>query len=161
MTLHAPRISSPLRPEEQAALTRTLADSDDVTVFVDGTAHRLDTGAREAVLDLLRRLSQGDAVNVASIAELLTTSQAAELAGISHTFLRNLTDRGEIAVEYRGSHRRIRRQDITDWLARQKVSVPGSPPSSPLSGSRGPVLALTGAHPDRPAAAARPFSAPL
>ncbi|ALO65500.1 transcriptional regulator [Arthrobacter alpinus] len=127
MTLHAPKISSPLEPAEQAALARTLADSDDVTVFVDGTAHRLDTGAREAVLDLLARLSRGDAVSVASIAELLTTSQAAELAGISHTFLRNLTDRGEIAVEYRGSHRRIRRQDITAWLAKQKSAAALSP----------------------------------
>lgn len=127
MTLHAPKISSPLEPAEQTALARTLADSDDVTVFVDGTAHRLDTGSREAVLDLLARLSRGDAVSVASIAELLTTSQAAELAGISHTFLRNLTDRGEIAVEYRGSHRRIRRQDITAWLAKQKSAAALNP----------------------------------
>lgn len=123
MTFHAPKITSPLEPAQQASLARTLADSDDVTVFVDGTAHRLDAGAREAVLDVLQRLSHGDAVSVASIADLLTTSQAAELAGISHTFLRNLTDRGEIAVEYRGSHRRIRRQDITAWLAQQKSAT--------------------------------------
>ncbi len=120
MTLNAPRISSPLDVAEQAALARALDSSDDVTVFVDGTAHRLSAGARESVLDLLQRLSQGDAVSVASIAELLSTSQAAELAGISHTFLRNLTDRGHIAVQYRGSHRRIRRQDVMAWLATQK-----------------------------------------
>lgn len=123
MTFHAPKITSPLEPAQQASLARTLSDSDDVTVFVDGTAHRLDSSAREAVLDVLQRLSRGDAVSVASIADLLTTSQAAELAGISHTFLRNLTDRGEIAVEYRGSHRRIRRQDITAWLAQQKSAT--------------------------------------
>ncbi|MDO5754607.1 helix-turn-helix domain-containing protein [Arthrobacter sp.] len=120
MTIDSPRLSSPLNITEQATLARTLASSDDVTVFVDGTAHRLDDGARAAVLDLLRRLSNGDAVSVASVAELLTTSQAAEMAGISHTFLRNLTDRGEIAVQYRGSHRRIRRQDVTAWLLAQK-----------------------------------------
>ena len=123
MTFHAPKITAPLEPAQQASLARTLSDSDDVTVFVDGTAHRLDSSAREAVLDVLQRLSRGDAVSVASIADLLTTSQAAELAGISHTFLRNLTDRGEIAVEYRGSHRRIRRQDITAWLAQQKSAT--------------------------------------
>ncbi|AIY02466.1 excisionase family DNA-binding protein [Arthrobacter sp. PAMC 25486] len=109
-------------PAEQAFLVRALSDSDDVTVFVDGTAHRLGTGAKEAVHDLLLRFSRGDAVSVASISELLTTSQAAELAGISHTFLRNLTDRGEIAVQYRGSHRRIRRQDIMAWVERQKTA---------------------------------------
>lgn len=123
MTIDAPRLSSPLNTSEQEALARTLATSEDVTVFVDGTAHRLDDGARAAVLDLLRRLSNGDAVSVASVAELLTTSQAAEMAGISHTFLRNLTDRGEIAVQYRGSHRRIHRQDITAWLLAQKAAA--------------------------------------
>ncbi len=121
MTLDATKVTPPLEPKEQATLARALADSNDVTVFVDGTAHRLDDGARAAVLDLLQRLSQGDAVGVSSVAELLTTSQAAELAGISHTFLRNLTDRGEVSVQYRGSHRRIRRQDIIDWLTQQKT----------------------------------------
>lgn len=124
MTLDAPTLSSPLPAPEQAALARALDGSDDVTVFVDGTAHRLGSGARESVLDLLRRLSRGDAVSVASISELLTTSQAAELAGISHTFLRNLTDRGEITVQYRGTHRRIRRQDIMAWLDNQRNAAP-------------------------------------
>lgn len=123
MTLDAPKISAPLDPDEQAFLARTLSGSDDVTLFVDGTAHRLGAGAKEAVHDLLLRFSRGDAVSVASISELLTTSQAAELAGISNTFLRNLTDRGELAVQYRGSHRRIRRQDIMEWLAQQKKSA--------------------------------------
>ncbi|MHA7305566.1 helix-turn-helix domain-containing protein [Arthrobacter sp. TMN-49] len=121
MTLDAPRISSGLAASEQLSLARALADSDDVTVFVDGTAHRLAPEVRDAVVDLLARLSRGDAVTVASVAELLTTSQAAELAGISNTFLRNMTDRGEIPVQYRGSHRRIRRQDIMAWLERQKM----------------------------------------
>lgn len=124
MTLHAPRISSGLAPAEQATLARTLGDSDDITVFVDGTAHRLAPEARDAVVDLLHRLSRGEAVTVASVAELLTTSQAAELAGISHTFLRNMTDRGEIPVQYRGTHRRIRRQDIMAWLQSQKSATP-------------------------------------
>lgn len=123
MTLDAPKVSSPLDTGVQRTLARALADSDDVTIFVDGTAHRLTDDTREAVLDLLRRLSRGDAVSVASVAELLTTSQAAEMAGISHTFLRNLTDRGEISVQYRGSHRRIRRQDIMAWLASQKAAT--------------------------------------
>lgn len=119
MTLDGPKVTG-LGPGERAGLARTLAGSEDVTVFVDGTAHRLAPGARDAVVDLLQRLARGEAVTVASVAELLTTSQAAELAGISHTFLRNMTDRGEIPVQYRGSHRRIRRDDILSWLAAQQ-----------------------------------------
>lgn len=133
MTLHAPKVSPALEPSEQAALARTLTgDGDgDVTVFVDGTAHRLGGNSRDAVVDLLSRLSRGDTVSVVSIADLLTTSQAAELAGISHTFLRNLTDRGEVAVQYRGSHRRIHRQDIMAWLSTQKGVPPKDPSKAP------------------------------
>jgi len=57
------------------------------------------------------------------VEEMLTTSRAAELAGISHTYLRNMTDRGEIPVEYRGSHRRIRTADIMAWLEEQKATA--------------------------------------
>ena len=59
-------------------------------------------------------------MTVSSVEEMLTTSRAAELAGISHTYLRNMTDRGEIPVEYRGTHRRIRLADIMAWLEKQK-----------------------------------------
>jgi excisionase family DNA binding protein len=121
MTLDGPKVTG-LDPSEHAALARMLGGGRDVTVFVDGTAHRLAPGARDAVVDLLQRLSRGEAVTVASVADLLTTSQAAELAGISHTFLRNMTDRGEIPVQYRGTHRRIRRDDILAWLAAQKTA---------------------------------------
>lgn len=88
-------------------------------MFVDGTAHRLPGEAQAAVVDLLARLSDGDAVQVTTVAELLTTSQAAELAGISHSYLRKLTDAGTLPVEYRGSHRRLRRADVEDWLRSQ------------------------------------------
>jgi excisionase family DNA binding protein len=110
-----------LPPEEAHTLNQALAGSDDITVFVDGTVHRLPPLARDAVVDLLHRFSRGEAVTVSSVEEMLTTSKAAELAGISHTYLRNMTDRGEIPVEYRGTHRRIPLAAILAWLERQKV----------------------------------------
>lgn len=119
MTARAPRSSAALPPEQAAPLRRALRESGDVTVFVDGTAHRLPAEAQAAVVDLLSRLSDGDAVQVTSVAELLTTSQAAELAGISHSYLRKLTDAGTLPVEYRGSHRRLRRADVEEWLRGQ------------------------------------------
>ncbi|MCB5283095.1 helix-turn-helix domain-containing protein [Arthrobacter sp. AL08] len=120
MTLIAPRVAAPLLAEDAQKLRYALNGSDDITVFVDGTVHRLPDQARDAVVDLLARFSRGEAVTVGSVAEMLTTSRAAELAGISHTYLRNLTDRGEIPVEYRGTHRRIRLADIMAWLDKQK-----------------------------------------
>ncbi|MEX5264071.1 helix-turn-helix domain-containing protein [Kocuria sp. CPCC 205258] len=59
---------------------------------------------------------------------MLTTSQAAALAGISATYLRNLTTEGTLPVQYRGSHRRIRRSDVQAWLAgRQRRDDDGAP----------------------------------
>ncbi|TLM83987.1 helix-turn-helix domain-containing protein [Pseudarthrobacter sp. NamE2] len=121
MALIAPRMTGALPPEDAASLQRALAGSEDVTVFVDGTVHRLPPLARDAVVDLLARFSRGEAVTVSSVEEMLTTSKAAELAGISHTYLRNMTDRGEIPVEYRGTHRRIPLAAIMAWLEKQKA----------------------------------------
>ena len=122
MALIAPRVTAGLPADDAGTLARALRDSNDITVFVDGTVHRLPGQARDAVVDLLARLGRGETVTVTSVEEMLTTSQAAELAGISHTYLRNMTDRGEIPVEYRGSHRRIRTADIMMWLEKQKLA---------------------------------------
>lgn len=123
MALIAPHVTGALPVDDARKLKRALEGSHDITVFVDGTVHRLPSQARDAVVDLLTRFSQGDAVTVSSVEEMLTTSRAAELAGISHTYLRNMTDRGEIPVEYRGTHRRIRLTDIMAWLETQKKST--------------------------------------
>jgi excisionase family DNA binding protein len=120
MALIAPRVAPALPANEALALQRALDGGTDITVFVDGTVHRLPPQARDAVVDLLARFSRGEAVTVSSVEEMLTTSKAAELAGISHTYLRNMTDRGEIPVEYRGTHRRIRLAAIMAWLEGQK-----------------------------------------
>lgn len=121
------RTAPALTDTQQRALSRGMIGNDDVTVFVDGTAVKLPDPARDAVVDLLQRLAAGDSVTVTSIAETLTTSQAAEAAGISHTYLRNLTDAGVIPVEYRGTHRRIRKDAIDAWLATQRKSDSGTP----------------------------------
>ena len=126
MALIAPRVTAGLPGEEALKLKHALNGSHDITVFVDGTVHRLPPQARDAVVDLLSRFSRGEAVTVSSVEEMLTTSQAAELAGLSHTYLRNMTDRGEIPVEYRGTHRRIRLAAIMEWLDAQKKAKPAS-----------------------------------
>ena len=142
MTARAPRSAAALPPEQAAPLRRALTDSADVTVFVDGTAHRLPDEAQAAVVDLLTRLSDGDSVQVMSLAtDLLTTSQAAELAGISHSYLRKLTDAGTLPVEYRGSHRRLRRSDVEEWLRsqlrrREASSDPAAPADPPDTAAR-------------------------
>lgn len=119
-----PRTTDALSDAETKRLARALADSDDVTVFVNGTTVKLPAQARNAVVDVLQRFAQGDAVMVSSAEDLLNTSQAAEVAGVSLTYMRRLTDAGTIPVEYRGTHRRIRLRDVLAWLGTREQKQP-------------------------------------
>lgn len=110
-------------------LHKALTASNDVTVFVDGTTVRLPTEAVDAVRDLLRRFAAGDSVTVSTNEEYLNTSEAAKLAGVSHTYMRQLTDKGVIPVEYRGTHRRIRPADVMAWLSERSTPSNKSPQS--------------------------------
>lgn len=129
MAQQIPSTTAALDSADRQALGRALEDNDDVTVFVNGTSLKLPSSARDAVVALLARLADGDGVMVSSVAEMLTTSQAAEAAGISHTYLRNLTDAKVIPVQYRGTHRRIRLADVLEWLEQQRA--PGSDGTEP------------------------------
>jgi excisionase family DNA binding protein len=91
----------------------------DATVVLDGTTVRLGPAATAAVLDLLGRLASGGQAAVAEQDRWLNTSQAARLAGVSNTYLRQLADRGEIPVTYRGTHRRIHPDDVLAWVRRR------------------------------------------
>lgn len=122
-----PRSYDALPASDTARLAHALAESQDVTIFVNGTTVRLPAEATAAVVDLLGRLAAGDAVTVSSAEQLLNTSQAAELAGVSLTYMRRLTDAGTIPVQYRGTHRRIRPKDVIGWLESRKNHAPEVP----------------------------------
>ena len=91
----------------------------DATVVLDGTTVRLGPESTAAVLTLLARLATGATLSVSEQDRWLNTSQAARLAGVSNTYLRQLADRGEIPVSYRGSHRRIHPEDVLAWVRRR------------------------------------------
>jgi excisionase family DNA binding protein len=127
-----PRTADALPAAQAQWLQRALDESADVTVFVNGTTVKLPAQATDAVVDMLRRFAHGDAVMVSSSVELLNTSQAAEVAGVSLTYMRRLTDAGTIPVQYRGTHRRIRLSDVLAWLeTRTAAPDPGTPEAAP------------------------------
>lgn len=99
-----------------ARLRRALAESSDTTVFVNGTALQIPKDAHDALIEVLSRFAAGDSVTIGTAELLLNTSQAAQMAGISNSYLRKLADSGIIPVEYRGTHRRIRPSAIQVWL---------------------------------------------
>lgn len=85
-------------------------------ISLEGQKIALPTEVNEAILDLLERFAEGHGVIVASIDSLLTTSQAAELLGISRTYMVRLIDEGRIPVQYRGTHRRVHLKDVTEFM---------------------------------------------
>ncbi|MFC9357814.1 helix-turn-helix domain-containing protein [Rhodococcus sp. NPDC057014] len=92
-----------------AAELRTALDGSPV-VTLDGMV--LPDSARDAVLDLLTLLADGQSVALGAVADLLTTSQAAEILGVSDTYVRRLADSGALPIEMRGTHRRFRLSDV-------------------------------------------------
>jgi excisionase family DNA binding protein len=112
--------------EDTAAIAKALANvpfadsSENRTLVIGDTELTVSGSVYNAVLDVLNRIAHQDAVIIGSTDSLLTTSQAAELAGVSRPFLCQLVDRGELDAEYIGTHRKIRLDDLTAYLERRR-----------------------------------------
>jgi len=112
-----------------SAARRRLADlrpddpfpTDDVALTIGDRTTTVPREVAQSLLDVVRRLGEGQGVIVQSVDELLTTGQAASLLGVSRTHVCSLVDDGVIPVEYRGTHRRLRTSDVLDHLRRQRA----------------------------------------
>ncbi|WP_415977322.1 helix-turn-helix domain-containing protein [Rhodococcus sp. 077-4] len=85
---------------------------EEVDVRIAGADIPLDDASRGAVLELLTQLATARAVAIGTVDELLTTSQAAAVLGVSDTYVRRLADAGNLPIEMRGTHRRFRLEDL-------------------------------------------------
>jgi excisionase family DNA binding protein len=78
-----------------------------------------------AFLEVLTEVAQGHSVSVGFEEEELTTSEAAELLGVSRPhlvklLLVKLLEEGEIPFRKVGTHRRVRREDVLEYKQRQR-----------------------------------------
>ncbi|WP_042938970.1 helix-turn-helix domain-containing protein [Rhodococcus sp. AW25M09] len=109
------RFVMPALPSRSATQLSAVVQSrtgTDVDVSIGGSVVQLDDAGRAAVLELLTQLATGRAVAIGTVDELLTTSQAAEVLGVSDTYVRRLADAGDLPIEMRGTHRRFRLEDL-------------------------------------------------
>lgn len=93
-----------------SALAQTSTST--TTLVIDGVKIDVPPSVGDAVVALLTYLANGDSVALGAVAELLTTSQAAEILGVSGTYVRKLADAGKLPIELRGTHRRFRLDDV-------------------------------------------------
>ncbi|WP_194814797.1 excisionase family DNA-binding protein [Nocardia sp. XZ_19_385] len=100
---------------EDALTTLRGAVPDESAITIDGVRIEVPASVRTAVLTVLEQLSAGRGVVIGAIEELVTTSTAAELLGLSRTYVCRLVDDGKLPAEYRGTHRRIPLRALLDY----------------------------------------------
>jgi excisionase family DNA binding protein len=112
----------PSRDERAAAnqLRKIIAANpgDGATLRVSGEGEAkpadvvLTPGLSRLLMELLRHVENGDAVTLVPVGKMLTTQQAADILNVSRPFLISLLERGEIAFETVGRHRRVRAEHL-------------------------------------------------
>jgi len=78
----------------------------------------LPSAASATVRRLLEELAAGTSVHLVADDADLTTQQAADLFGISRTYITHLVDEGKIAAHRVGTHRRLRAGDVIAYKTR-------------------------------------------
>ncbi|GMA32532.1 helix-turn-helix domain-containing protein [Litorihabitans aurantiacus] len=73
----------------------------------------------EVLVDVVDALRRGDAVTVAPVSVRLTTSQAAEMLGVSRPTLVKLLEDGELPYERPRKHRLVRLDDVLAYRERR------------------------------------------
>lgn len=96
-----------------------------VAVRTDQGEVELPPAAREAVRQLLADLAAGTAVHLLTDDTELTTEDAAEILGISRTYVVRLVDDGKLPAHMVGTHRRLRAVDVLGYKARRDARLAG------------------------------------
>ncbi|MGH3735145.1 MAG: helix-turn-helix domain-containing protein [Micromonosporaceae bacterium] len=114
----------PDRPSRMAELLGALgapgAARRPALVAADGTRIELPEDLYEVLRDVVGALAQGLAITVAPRHTVLTTSEAADLLGVSRPTLVRLLEAGEIPYEQPGRHRRVKLDDVLAYQQRAR-----------------------------------------
>jgi excisionase family DNA binding protein len=89
-------------------------------VTSDGAALELPAEVFDVLRAVLKAMSEGLAITVAPQHTVLTTSEAADLLGVSRPTLVRLLECGEIPFDQPGRHRRVRLADVLAYQARSR-----------------------------------------
>lgn len=76
----------------------------------------------ELVSHVLMRVAQGGEVTVSTVPELLTTSAAADMLGVSRPTVMKLIRSGELTPVMAGTHHRLKLEEVTDLRAGRELA---------------------------------------
>lgn len=101
-----------LEERDRVVVASLDSDRSSVTVRVGDETIVLPEDANRAVRSLLRDLATGVPVHVIPADAELTTQQAADLLGLSRTYVVRLIDQGSLPAHMAGTHRRLLASDV-------------------------------------------------
>jgi excisionase family DNA binding protein len=119
----------PERPERLGGVLAALASRPSgrpALVSADGERLELPPEVFQILRDVVEALAQGLAITIAPHQTVLSTSEAAEILGVSRPTLVRLLESGEIPFEQPGRHRRVRLADVlaySERARRQRAAV--------------------------------------
>ena len=87
------------------------------SLAIDGREVPLSDELKDGLRELLRHIAAGDEVDVVARPEYLSTQQAAEILRVSRPTLVKMLDEGIIRYERPGTHRRIPKDALDEYLA--------------------------------------------
>lgn len=115
-TLARPTVT--ITEELRAEATRVVEQAGDerfsgVTITTQtGRSIEVTAGLAQVLDQVVHRMQQGGRLVLESTPELLTTSAAADVLGVSRPTLVKLIDDGKLAAVMRGTHRRVRWSEL-------------------------------------------------
>lgn len=121
----APTVEDMQVARETVRLLAPLGNTRKVKLCVEGIdpieSIALPSSIFAQIIDLLAKLGNGDAVTIVPVQAELTTTQAAELLGMSRPFLIKLLERGELPFHMVGTHRKLNARDVTRYKMRRMI----------------------------------------
>lgn len=103
------------------ALHELKGDEAPIALLVGDKKIPLDPYFARLFVEVFEQLSEGKPVSILPHNAEMTTQQAASILNVSRPFVSKLLKNGEMAYEMRGTHRRIRLEEVMRYKQEQAV----------------------------------------
>lgn len=112
--------------EGSRTLARLIHSNQEIRLYASGEGTEeitLPANLARLFQEVLEQVGQGQSVVVLPVETELTTSEAAEMIGVSRPFLVQLLEQGEMPFHLVGTHRRVHLKDILRYKQEKERRV--------------------------------------